>query len=223
MQEANDIVGGHTQLDITAVASLSVALVTRESPVAASFAPPVALSRLVLGTKVPVSATLAPRSRLCIRLRVLTGLLEMLLSPFHAVLSKLVRRMDARGLREGRRGDVMLKESAGEDERSKSRLLTSRGMATGSVIVSSPGDLTGLPIEGGSPKEEATEGGGTDGYVNSIPARGRVAGPRVNGEPGVVALVALLVPAEGEKMEGDGIDAEADEGGVVDGLSDVGA
>ena len=193
------------------------------SPLLPSLTPAAALSRLALGIKVPVSATLAPLSRLCILLRVLTGLPAILLSPVQGVRSKLVRRIDVRGLKEGRRGEVMLNESAGETARSGSRLPTGRGIATGSVIVSSPGDLTGLPIEGGSPKEDATEGGGTDGYVSSIAARGRVAGPRVRGEPGVVALVALLVPAEGENIEGEGMDAEAEEGGVVDGLSEAGA
>ena len=61
--------------------------------------------------------------------------------------------------------------------------------------------------------------------MSSIAARGRVAGPRVNdpSEPGVVALVALLGPAAGEKMEGEDMDTDDEDGGVMDGLSDAGA
>lgn len=152
------------------------------------------LSRLALGTNVPVSATLAPLSKLAILLLVLTGLPTPLPSLAQAILSELWRRascIDARGLSDGRRGGTMLNDSAGDADRIRSR----RGMATGSAMVSSVGERTGLPIEGGSPKDDATDGGGTEGYVSSI-ARGT----SVAGEPGVVALVALLSPAAGEKM-----------------------
>lgn len=84
--------------------------------------------------------------------------------------------------------------------------------------MSSPGERTGLPMEGGSPNDDATEGGGTEGYVSSS-ARGSVAGPLIcPSDPGVVALVTLLRPASGEKMGGEGNDVEEDDGGVVDGL-----
>ena len=61
--------------------------------------------------------------------------------------------------------------------------------------------------------------------MSSIAARGSVAGPRVSDprEPGVVALVALLGPVAGEKMEGDDMDADDADGGVTDGLSEAGA
>lgn len=125
--------------------------------------PPAALSRRVRGTNVPVSATLAPRSTLAIRLRVRTGLP---FSPFHGARSKLVRRprfIDVRGLSDGRRGDVMLNESAGDTDKSRSRRPAVRGIVTGSLMVSSPGERTGLPSDGGSPKDDATDGGGTEG------------------------------------------------------------
>lgn len=177
---------------------------------------PARLSRLALGTSVPVSATLAPLSKLAIRLLVLTGLP----SPAQAILSELWRRascIDARGLRDGRRGGTMLNDSAGDTDRSRDR---SRRGTMGSAMVSSAGGRTGLPIEGGSPKEDATDGGGTEGYVSSIARGTSVAGPSVGepSEPGVVALVALLGPAAGEKMGGDDMEAEADDGGVVNGL-----
>lgn len=180
------------------------------------------LSRLVLGTSTPVSAIRAPRSRLAIRLRVIPGAAPP--SPVRLTLSALLRRarcMEVRGLSDGRRGDVPLKVSPGDPAMAKSWLLRGmgRGNDGGSAIVSSPGgDRTGLPIDGGSPKDDATEGGGTEGYVSSIP-RGNVAGPFSEpSEPGVVALVALLSPTSGEKMGGEGNDAEED-GGVTDGLT----
>jgi len=129
-------------------------------------APPARLPRLALGINVPVSATLAPLSRLAIRLLVLSGLPTPLPSPVQGTLSALGRRaryIDARGLSDGRRGDVILNESAGETDMSLSCCCVERGIATGSVMVSSAGERTGLPTDGGSPNDDATDGGGTEG------------------------------------------------------------
>ena len=74
-----------------------------------------------------------------------------------------------------------------------------------------------------SPKEEESEGGGTEGYVSSS-ARGSVAGPPAK-EPsdvedaGVVMLVVpLVVPVGGENGKGDDPDMDAEDGGVVEKL-----
>lgn len=131
--------------------------------VVSACAPLARLSRLALGTNVPVSATLAPLSRLAIRLLVLAGLPTPLPSPVQGTRSR-ARYIDARGLSDGRRGDVMLNESAREADMSLSCCCCAeRGIATGSVMVSSVSERTGLPIDGGSPNDDATDGGGTDG------------------------------------------------------------
>jgi hypothetical protein len=170
--------------------------------------------------RTPVSAIRAPRSRLALRLAVIAALP---FSPTQYILSALVRRarcIDVLGLSEGRRGDVPLNVSTGDTEKSRPLRGMGLGMLKGSVIVSRPGERTGPPTDGGSPNEDATEGGGTDGYVNSK-ARGSVAGPPGSepSEPGVVALVALLGPTSGENMGGEEKEAEEDDGGVMDGLA----
>lgn len=105
----------------------------------------------------PVSATLAPRSRLSIRLRVLTGLIETLLSPVRPARSKLDRR-----------GTRVRGPNVGDQDGSCVCPLVCPlvGMAIGSAMVSRAGNVgerTGLPMEGGSPNDDESEGGGTDG------------------------------------------------------------
>lgn len=97
-----------------------------------------------------------------------------------------------------------------------------RGMGIGATAAWARGETTGLAMISASPKEEESEGGGTDGYVSSR-ARGCVpaAAPTESEDAGVVIFVAWLVdPMGGENGKGEGRDAEVDEGGVV-GLSEI--
>ena len=155
------------------------------------------------------------------------------MSVIHAPRSKLVRRgigKGVRGLIEVPRPLATLKVSIGDTERSRSRLPPARGMVIGrGEDDPTMGEcVTGLSaaLASASPKEDESDGGGTEGYVSSS-ARGRVAGPPANepidvDEAGVVMLVVpLVVPAGGEKGKGDEPDMDADDGGVVDTLTEA--
>lgn len=84
------------------------------------------------------------------------------------------------------------------------------------------GECAGLSIalERASPNEDESDGGGTEGYVNSR-ARGSVAGPPWKeptevDEAGVVKLVCTLVsPTAGEKGNGEDPESDPEDGGVV--------
>ena len=109
--------------------------------------------------------------------------------------------------------------SMGDTDTSRSRRGIGLGIGTGATAVCTRGAGIGL-VASASPKDDAKEGGGTEGYVSSK-ARGSVPSgwPAESEEAGVVIFVALLVePVGGENRCGEDNETDVD-GGVTDGLS----